>query len=78
MCSEYDAYPILSDISKGVIFDPLLTFAGHARQTAAKASRRNSILIAVAGSTWGHNKLLRFCCLDREHRPAIVFWGNWA
>ncbi|KAH7695369.1 hypothetical protein AAVH_37574, partial [Aphelenchoides avenae] len=40
----------------GVTFDTMFTFADHGRAAAAKTSRRNNILRALAGTSWGKQK----------------------
>ena len=40
----------------GTHLDPLLTFGHHAKVTADKISKRNNILRALAGSSWGKDK----------------------
>ena len=40
----------------GVTLDPLLTFKNHAMNTKAKVIKRNNILKALAGSSWGKEK----------------------
>ena len=40
----------------GVTFDNLLHFAAHATVINAKMRRRNKVLKALAGTTWGMDK----------------------
>ena len=40
----------------GVYFDPMQTFKRHAKETAQTAKKRNNVLRAIAGSTWGKDK----------------------
>jgi hypothetical protein len=40
----------------GVKFDPSLTFHPHAKETAGKTKRRNTVLRALAGTKWGTSK----------------------
>ena len=40
----------------GVIFDPLFTFNKHVETLKTKVAKRNNVLKALAGSTWGKSK----------------------
>ena len=42
----------------GVTFDPLHTFSEHTRNVRKKLQKKNNVLSALAGSTWGKDKEL--------------------
>ncbi|KAH7711067.1 putative reverse transcriptase - house mosquito [Aphelenchoides avenae] len=57
----------------GVTFDTMFTFADHGRAAAAKTSRRNNILRALAGTSWGQQKETLLTTYKAVGRPIINY-----
>ncbi|KAH7714343.1 Protein H25P06.5 [Aphelenchoides avenae] len=51
----------------------MLTFADHGRATAAKTSRRNNILRALAGTSWGQQKETLLTTYKAVGRPILNY-----
>ena len=57
----------------GVTFDPMYKFGAHAKTVADRVAKRNNVLCALAGSSWGKNKELLLTTYKATGRAIINY-----
>jgi len=57
----------------GVTFDTMLSFANHAGDVARRTKQRNSVLRALSGTNWGHDKETLLLTYKALARPILDY-----